>query len=98
LGLFATGLDRARAVRRRLPAYSVIDVPFRHLTDDAREYMPQLFDRLGAPWGSAEADALDAALVRRPTGHRYDLARYGLTEGEVDQALAEYKRAFAPLL
>lgn len=98
LGLFATGLDRARAVRRRLPAYSVIDVPFRHLTDDAREYMPHLFDRLGAPWGSAEADALDAALVRRPMGHRYDLARYGLTEGEVDQALAEYKRAFAPLL
>lgn len=98
LGLFATGLDRARAARRRLPAYSVVDVPFRHLTDDARVYMPQLFDRLGAPWGSAEADALDAALMHRPTGHRYDLARYGLAEGEVDQALAEYKRAFGPLL
>lgn len=98
LGLFATGVDRARAARRRLPAYSVIDVPYRHLTDDSRERLPELFERLGAPWGPAEAAALDAALVARPIGHRYDLARYGLTEGEVDQVLADYKRTFGPLL
>lgn len=98
LGLFATGLDRARVARRRLPAYSVIDVPFRDLADDARERMPQLFEHLGAPWGRTEADALDAALANRPTGHHYDLSHYGLTEGDVDQALAEYKRAFRALL
>ncbi len=98
LGLFATGMDRARAARSRMPAYSVIDVPFRQLTDDARERMPDLFARLGAPWGEAEERALDAALVDRPSGHRYDLADYGITEGEVDQALADYKRTFGALL
>jgi hypothetical protein len=98
LGLFATGIDRARAARRRLPAYAVVDVPYRHLTDDARQRMPQLFERLGAPWGPAEAAALDAALASRPTGHRYDLARYGLTEADVDRALADYQRTFAAFL
>jgi hypothetical protein len=98
LGLFATGIDRARAARRRLPAYAVVDVPYRHLTDDASERMPQLFDRLGAPWGPAEQAALDAALAARPTGHRYDLARYGLTQADVDRALADYQRTFAAYL
>lgn len=97
LGLFATGFDRARAARARLPAYSVVDVPYRDLTDHARERMPQLFERLEVPWGRTEADALDAALAARPT-HRYDLARYGLSEGEVDQALADYKRTYGALL
>jgi hypothetical protein len=98
LGLFATGLDRARAARSGMPSYSVVDVPYRHLTEDAHEHVPQLFERLEIPWGAKEADALDAALVRRPTKHRYDLARYGVTRGEVDQALGEYKRVFRALL
>ncbi|MEU5155969.1 sulfotransferase [Glycomyces sp. NPDC021274] len=98
LGLFVTGIERARAARERLPAYAVVDVPYRDLTDDARERLPQLFDHLGAPWGRAQADALDAALASRPTEHKYDLARYGLNEGEVDRALADYKRAYGALL
>jgi hypothetical protein len=98
LGLFATGIDRARAARRRMPAYAVLDVPYRHLTDEARDRMPELFERLGAPWGPAEQRALDAALIDRPTGHRYDLARYGLTQADVDRALADYQRTFAALL
>ncbi|GAA2130617.1 sulfotransferase family protein [Glycomyces algeriensis] len=98
LGLFATGIDRARAARERLPAYAVVDVPYRDLTDDARERLPQLFEQLDAPWGRPEADALDAALAGRPSEHKYDLARYGLSEGEVDRALGEYKRAFGALI
>ncbi|MCC3761657.1 sulfotransferase [Glycomyces sp. TRM65418] len=98
LGLFATGFDRARTARRRMPAYAVLDVPYRHLTDEARDRMPELFERLGAPWGPTEQRALDASLLDRPTGHRYDLARYGLTEGDVDRALADYKRTFGALL
>lgn len=97
LGLFATGIDRARAARRRMPVYAVLDVPHRYLTDDARDRMPELFERLDAPWGPTERHALDAALAGRPTGHRYDLAHYGLTERDVDRALADYKRTFAAL-
>lgn len=94
LGLIATGLDRARAARRRLPAYAVVDVPYRDLTDHARRAVPALFDRLGAPWGGPERAALDAALADRGPRHEYDLARYGLTQGEVDQVLADYQRVF----
>lgn len=97
LGLFVTGIDRARAARTLLPDYAVVDVPYRDLTRDARERLPQLFEHLGAPWGRAEADALEAALAERPE-HKYDLARYGLSEGEVDRALGDYKRAFGALL
>jgi hypothetical protein len=95
LGLAATGIDRARAARRRLPGYAVVDVPYRQLTDQASRGVPALFERLDAPWGRAEADALEASLAGRPAGSAHDLARYGLTEGEVDQALGDYRRVFA---
>ncbi|MCD0443265.1 sulfotransferase [Glycomyces sp. A-F 0318] len=98
LGLIATGLDRARAARRRLPAYAVVDVPYRDLTDQARRAVPALFDRLGAPWGEPEQRALDASLADRPAAREYDLARYGLTQGDVDQVLADYQRVFADYL
>jgi hypothetical protein len=98
LGLFATGVDRARAARKRMPSYAFLDVPYRDLTDEASERMPELFERLGAPWGPTEQGALDAALASRPTGHRYDLARYGLTQADVDRAMADYQRVFKALL
>ncbi|MFB9659878.1 sulfotransferase family protein [Glycomyces mayteni] len=98
LGLLATGTDRARTERARLPAYAVLDVPYRHLTTEAPREVPALFQRLGLPWGLAEQAALDAALATRPRGHRYDLARYGLGQAEVDYALADYKRIYDSFL
>ncbi|GAA1672269.1 sulfotransferase [Glycomyces endophyticus] len=96
LGLFATGIDRARAERARLHA-TVVDVPYRDLTERT-DQLPALFQRLGAPWGPAERAALDAAVAARPRGHRYDLARYGLGQAEVDHALADYKRVYDAFL
>lgn len=98
LGLCATGLDRARAVRARMHPSSFVDVPFRHLTEDAHRRIPELFDHFEAPWGTGEQAALNAALTGRPPQRDHDLARYGLTAGEVDQALSGYKRAFGSLL
>ncbi|WP_030160052.1 sulfotransferase [Glycomyces sp. NRRL B-16210] len=98
LGLFATGIDRARAVRSRMHPSSFIDVPYRDLTDEAQERLPALFARLEAPWGAAEQGALEASLAGRTHGRKHELAQYGLAEGEVDQALAGYKRDFAAML
>jgi hypothetical protein len=97
LGLLATGIDRARAERARLPAYTVLDVPYRHLTGQS-EQLPALFQRLGVQWGQAEQAALGTAKAARPHGHRYDLARYGLGQAEVDHALADYKRIYGGYL
>ncbi|THV22841.1 sulfotransferase family protein [Glycomyces paridis] len=98
LGLLSTGIDRARAQRARIHPSAVVDVPYRHLTGEARQRLPELFERLGAPWGANERAALDAALADRGSPHTYDLARYGLTEGEVDRVLADYRREFADCL
>jgi len=97
LGLTATGLDRARAVRARLSEHTVIDVPYGHLTDQARERIPELFARVGARWGQVEQAALEAALANRSGGRGYDLARYGLSGGEVDQVFADYQRTYAAM-
>ncbi|GAA2276968.1 sulfotransferase [Glycomyces scopariae] len=97
LGLLATGTDRARAERARLPAYTVLDVPYRHLTGQT-DRLPELFARLDVPWGRTEQDALTTALATRPTGHHYDLARYGLGPAEVDHALADYERIYGAFL
>ncbi|MQM24828.1 sulfotransferase family protein [Glycomyces albidus] len=98
LGLLATGVDRARTERSRLPAYTVVDVPYRHLTGEARHQVPALFERLGLRWGPDERAALESALASRPRDHRYDLARYGLGSAEVDHALADYKRIYGAFL
>ncbi|RRS01635.1 sulfotransferase family protein [Glycomyces terrestris] len=97
LGLLATGVDRARAERARLPAYTVVDVPYRHLTGQT-DRLPGLFERLGVQWGRTEQEALDAAVAARPFDHRYDLARYGLGPAEVDHAFADYKRIYGGFL
>lgn len=94
LGLLATGIDRARAARERLPAYAVTDVRYRDLTDQVHERLPEIFEELGAPWGEAEQTALNTSLVEHRGARDHDLTRYGLTETEVDQVLGDYKRAF----
>ncbi|GAB3650686.1 sulfotransferase family protein [Glycomyces tarimensis] len=99
LGLLATGIGRATDSRRRLPADAIIDVPYRHLVDEPMRRLPELFERLGADWGERERAALER-LVARPrggSGHTYDLARYGLSDADLDQAFGDYGRFVAEL-
>ncbi|THV37022.1 sulfotransferase family protein [Glycomyces buryatensis] len=100
LGLLATGIDRTRAVRRQQPRDTIIDVPYEHLTKEARERIPELFERLDTPWGKAEQDTLETALDR-PGGsggrHKYELSPYGITETEVNQVFSEYRRFIGDL-
>ena len=94
LGMLATGIARARAAQKSLPEDTIIDVHYRHLAEDPQERFPELFERLGVPWGIAERHNLELAMNRAggSGGHVYDLARYGLTPADLDQAFGDYGR------
>ena len=99
LGMLATGVNRAEEARRNLPEGTLIDVPYRHLTEAPGERLPELFERLGAPWGEAERRSLER-LLSRPgggSGHVYELSRYGVTETEIERAFGDYGRFVAGL-
>ncbi|WP_026923777.1 sulfotransferase family protein [Glycomyces arizonensis] len=94
LGMLATGVGRATAARRNLPEDTLIDVPYRHLTEAPGRRLPDLFERLGAPWGERERRGLEGLLAHRGggSGHRYELSRYGIADAEVEQAFGDYGR------
>jgi hypothetical protein len=97
----AEAVRRARAARSALPEQAVIDLSYANLTDDPRSRVPELFERLGAEWTAAEKSHLER-LLDRPRhvaagGHRYDLARYGLTDERVDEAFGDYSALVAAM-
>lgn len=99
LGMLATGVGRAFSARRDLPEGTLIDIPYRHMTEDPDKRLPELFERLGAPWGERERGSLERLLSRSGSGggHRYELSRYGITDAEIGQAFGEYDRFVAGL-
>ncbi|WP_100445372.1 sulfotransferase family protein [Glycomyces xiaoerkulensis] len=94
LEMLATGVDRARDARRDLPDGAVVDVSYRHLTGEPERRFPELFERLGARWGTAERLNLERAQVRAGggKGHVYDLGRYGLDSAAIERAFGDYGR------
>ncbi|MCH7229824.1 sulfotransferase [Glycomyces sp. L485] len=92
LGMLATGVGRARAARRNLSDDTIIDVPYRHLAEEPAERFPELYAWLSAHWGTAERRSLDQARTRAGGGggHVYDLARYGISKREIQQAFGDY--------
>ncbi|MEU0587303.1 sulfotransferase [Streptomyces sp. NPDC006132] len=92
LGLLSRAMTRGLAARAAVPAEQVVDAPYSWLGSDPATGAPKLYAAVGAPWTEADAARLPAA-VARPRGarkHTYDLARYGLTRGEVESAFAAY--------
>lgn len=91
-GLLSRAVRRGLAARAALPLGAVVDAPYAWLGAEPATGAPKLYDAVGARWTDAEAARL-AGAVARPKGtraHRYDLARYGLTRAEVEDAFADY--------
>lgn len=91
-GLLSRAMRRGLAARAALPRETVVDAPYSWLGAEPATGAPKLYDAVGARWTDTEAARL-AGAVARPKGtrpHRYDLARYGLTRAEVEDAFADY--------
>lgn len=92
LSIMSRGVSRALAQRAELGPETVLDLPYSRLTGDPGTSLPELFERLGAPWGPVDEANLAAAreAPKHRSPHRYTLERFGLERAEVHAAFADY--------
>jgi len=99
LELWSRGVRRFMADRARHDPAHFVDVDYEDFVADPIGTVEAIYDRLGTPLGPAaraamtEMHAASISGSRRPA-HRYDLADFGLTPAEVDDAFADYLAAY----
>lgn len=90
LPTWSAALERARATRRRQP-HRFLDVPHTEVNADPVGTTLRLWESLGVAADELSVSRLTEEAKRDgrpdPGGHRYTLARYGVTEAEVRSAL-----------
>lgn len=98
----ATAMARALDVRDRGPqdgGATFVDVAYRDLVDDPLRAVARVYVLAGRSLEPDVAAAMRAWVDANPRhkhgAHRYDLAEFGLSEGEVDAAFAGYAERFA---
>lgn len=97
LAIMSDGVSRALVQRAELGPDRVLDLSYDRLTGDPGTALPELFARLGAPWGPDDEANL-AAAREAPRGrppHRYSLERFGLDASRVRAAFADYLELLA---
>lgn len=78
--------------RDRVPADQVLDIDYADLTGDPAGTVRNVYERFGMRWDDTTQQAVAAELEASRQGpraprHAYDLADFGLTEGQVRDAL-----------
>jgi hypothetical protein len=87
-------VERAMDARARLGERNVLDVRYEDLIADPLAVARAVLERAGLPW-TAESDvrirrSLQTEVKDRHGKHRYSLADFGLSAGEVDRAFEAY--------
>jgi hypothetical protein len=94
-------MERALAVRDGA-AGRFVDVPYRRLADDPPGAVAAVYRDLGQPLTDEAVARMRGWVAENPRhrhgAHRYDLARFGLTEGTVMEAFAPYLERFGDLV
>lgn len=88
----ARNLSRSMAVAARYPD-RFIDLYFRDMVEDPLGEMQRLYAQLGKTFGDqarADMQTYRQADDHQANVHRYDLADYGLNEGQIDELFAGY--------
>lgn len=102
LGRAATATLRALDLRDTIHGSRFVDVAYRDLVHDPVTVVGTAYQRLGRPLGRALEERMRQWTLRNPQHahgfHRYDLARFGLTEAEVDSEFASYMERFGPMV
>jgi hypothetical protein len=100
LELWARGLERFTAVRARHDPAQFYDVGYDDFVADPAGTVESAYAHFRLPLSGAAADAMRALHAQSAEGaatpaHRYTLADFGLTAGQVDHRFADYLRAHA---
>lgn len=93
------GIERGLEARRGLPASQIYDVRLQDLRAGPLELIEDIYRQFGLPFDEHLAEALSARIALEPTAqfgeHDYDIADYGLTEAQIEDAFSEYRERFA---
>lgn len=98
----ATMADRALAARERAGDDLFFDLPYRQIVQDRLAAVRALYEHVGLPVDEGLEERFAARAAAEPQGkhgtHTYDLAEFGLTEGQVRERFAAYLARFGDLL
>ena len=98
LDFCATSLERGYAVRDRSDPRRFIDIRFADFVGDSMAVIRQIYDHFELDLSGPAKAGMEAHLAANPRGkhgaHEYDLDRYGLTKGRVQERLAWYVDRF----
>ncbi|GAA1676339.1 hypothetical protein GCM10009830_23770 [Glycomyces endophyticus] len=92
-------VERGRKLRRALPEGAVADVNHHRFTGYPHEFVPLLFERVGAEWTASDRNGLNTILddPARGRAHSSTLERYGLDKAAVAAAFGDYRQEVADL-
>ncbi len=98
LAWWATGVGRAMDFRKRVGDDRFVDVSFADLQHDSVKTVADAYGQLGLEFADTARANVQAWADGHQPGHRgthdYELADYGLTEGQVRDAFADYLAAY----
>jgi Sulfotransferase family len=97
LELWARGLEEFAAARTRYGQDQFLDVDYGDFTTDPVGTVEAVYAHFGLPYSGTAADAVRALHARAAQGdarpaHRYSLADFGLTAGQVDERFGGNQR------
>jgi len=98
LDLWARGAQRFADARARYDQAQFLDVRYEDFVADPLGTVENVYRHFDLDLTGQAREAMTAACTASRSGagkpaHRYDLARFGLTAGEVDERFADYLRA-----
>ncbi len=98
LHLWHDGQVRMMAYRKAHPDLPIHDLRYKDLASDPVAAVRSIYDRFGWDFTAASEAGIIGWLAENPAGkhgtHRYELADFGLTEGDVREVYADYIEAY----
>jgi Sulfotransferase family len=101
LDLLGRGADLTLAGRAKHDPSAFYDVNYRAFVSDPVGTVEAIYRHFALPWDASVRAAIEAEDTASRSGHRapahrYELADFGVTDGEVDERFAEYTERFLP--
>ncbi|MFJ4099693.1 sulfotransferase family protein [Amycolatopsis japonica] len=99
LDLWARGAEKSLEARKRHDPAQFCDVRYEDFVADPIGTVEGVYRHFGLPLSDAARDAMTVVHAESRSGerkpvHRYDLADFGLTAGEVDERFSSYRAAY----